>query len=144
MGHRDLEDLGKPKFRTEFPFFSREKWPKCRRKRDWYEPLLTAMAQVLPFGAPDFAHNRLRPFKRRFGDSGVKIGATKTADPTTTDRIPHSRDRTKHDSQRQDRIFKNVLMPLFLMGCFPEDFQERKQSIKAFGETAHYGRKTAH
>ena len=31
---------------------------------------------------------------------------------------------------------KNILMPLFLMGCFPRDFQEGTQPIKAFGETA--------
>ena len=33
--------------------------------------------------------------------------------------------------------FKNLLMPLFLMGCFPVDLQERKRPIKAFKETAH-------
>ena len=32
---------------------------------------------------------------------------------------------------------KALLMGLFLMGCFPGDFQERKRPIKAFGETAH-------
>ena len=32
---------------------------------------------------------------------------------------------------------KNLLMPLFLMGCFPRDFQEGKQPIKEFEETAH-------
>ena len=41
-------------------------------------------------------------------------------------------------------IFKNLLMPLFFMGCFPGDFREGKRPIKAFGETAHWGRKTAH
>ena len=41
--------LREPKFGTEFPYFSREKRPGFRRKRDLYEPLLTAMAQVLPF-----------------------------------------------------------------------------------------------
>ena len=41
--------LREPKFRTEFPYFSREKRPEFGRKRDVYEPLLTAMAQVLPF-----------------------------------------------------------------------------------------------
>ena len=34
-------------------------------------------------------------------------------------------------------IFKNLLMPLFLMGCFPGNFQEGKRPIKAFRETAH-------
>ena len=34
-------------------------------------------------------------------------------------------------------ILKNLLMPLFLMGCFPGDFQEGKRLMKAFGETAH-------
>ena len=34
-------------------------------------------------------------------------------------------------------VLKNLLMPLFLMGCFPGDFQEGKQPIKAFVETAH-------
>ena len=29
---------------------------------------------------------------------------------------------------------KNLLMPLFLMGCFPGDFQEGKRPIKAFRE----------
>ena len=37
------------KFRTEFPYFSRQERPEFRRKRDLYKPLLTAMAQVLPF-----------------------------------------------------------------------------------------------
>ena len=39
--------LSEQKSRSELSFFSREKWPKFRRKRDLYEPLLTAMAQVL-------------------------------------------------------------------------------------------------
>ena len=39
--------LREPKFRTEFPYFSREKRPEFRRKRDLCESLLTAMAQVL-------------------------------------------------------------------------------------------------
>ena len=29
---------------------------------------------------------------------------------------------------------KNLLMPLFLMGCFPGDFQEGKRPLKAFGK----------
>ena len=33
--------------------------------------------------------------------------------------------------------FKNLLMRLFLMGCFPGDFREGKRPIKALGETAH-------
>ena len=33
--------------------------------------------------------------------------------------------------------FKNLLMPLFLMGCFPGDLKEGKRPIKASGETAH-------
>ena len=45
--------LREPKFRTEFRFFfleeNRSKRPEFGRKRDLYEPLLTAMAQVLPF-----------------------------------------------------------------------------------------------
>ena len=40
--------LREPKFRIEFPYVSREKRPECRRKRHSYEPLPTAMAQVLP------------------------------------------------------------------------------------------------
>ena len=40
--------LSEPKFRTEFLLFSREKRPEFRRRRDLCEPLLTAMAQVLP------------------------------------------------------------------------------------------------
>ena len=35
-------------------------------------------------------------------------------------------------------------MPLFFMGSFLGDFQEGKRPIKAFGETPHYSRKTAH
>ena len=38
-------------------------------------------------------------------------------------------------------FFKNLLMPLFLLGCFPGDFQEGKRPIKAFWEAAHSGRK---
>ena len=34
-------------------------------------------------------------------------------------------------------LIKNLLMPLFLMGCFPGDFREGKLPIKAFGGTAH-------
>ena len=34
-------------------------------------------------------------------------------------------------------LVKNLLMPLFLMGCFPRDFQEGKRPIEASGETAH-------
>ena len=34
-------------------------------------------------------------------------------------------------------VLKNLFMPLFLVGCFPVDFQEGKRPIKAFGETAH-------
>ena len=30
--------LSEPKFRTEFLFFYREKWPEVRRKRDLHEP----------------------------------------------------------------------------------------------------------
>ena len=41
-------------FRTEFPYFSREK-REFRRKRDSYEPPLTAMAQVLPSPIAVFA-----------------------------------------------------------------------------------------
>ena len=33
--------------------------------------------------------------------------------------------------------FKNLLMPLFLMGCFPVDFQEGKRPIKVIREKAH-------
>ena len=45
LGHSDLEGLFMElKFRTEFPFFLGK---KSRRKRDLYEPLLTAMTQVL-------------------------------------------------------------------------------------------------
>ena len=33
-------------------------------------------------------------------------------------------------------LFKNLFMPLFLMGCFPGDFQEGKRPIKAFGENS--------
>ena len=32
----------------------------------------------------------------------------------------------------------------FLNGLFPGDFREGKWPIKAFGETAHQGQKTAH
>ena len=32
---------------------------------------------------------------------------------------------------------KNLLMPLFLMGCFPGDFEEGERPIKAFRETAY-------
>ena len=45
LGHSDLSES---KFRTKFPLFSGEKRPEFRRKRDFYEPPLTAMAQVPP------------------------------------------------------------------------------------------------
>ena len=48
MGHSNLGGFKQPKFRTEFFLFARVKWPEFRRKRDLYEPLLTAMVQVLP------------------------------------------------------------------------------------------------
>ena len=41
--------LREPKFRNESPYFSRGRQPEFRRERDLYEPLQTAMAQVLPF-----------------------------------------------------------------------------------------------
>ena len=38
------------KFRTEFPYFSRQKRPEFRRKRDLYESLLTALwPKFFPF-----------------------------------------------------------------------------------------------
>ena len=40
--------------------------------------------------------------------------------------------------------FQEPLLPLFLMGCFPGDFQEGKLPTKPFGKTTHQGRKTAH
>ena len=40
--------------------------------------------------------------------------------------------------------FKNLLLGLVLMGCFPAVFKEGQRPIKASGETAHSGRKTAH
>ena len=52
---------------------------------------------------------------------------------------------TKEDQPKEEtigkikirRVLKNLLMPFFLMGCFPGDFQEGKRPIEAFGETAH-------
>ena len=38
--------------------------------------------------------------------------------------------------KKRPKLLK-ILMPLFLMGCFPGDFREGKRPIKAFGETAH-------
>ena len=35
-------------------------------------------------------------------------------------------------------------MPVFFISCFPRNFQEGKRPVKALGETAHEGRKTAH
>ena len=35
--------LREPKFRTEFPYFSRDKRPEIGRKKDLYEPLLTPL-----------------------------------------------------------------------------------------------------
>ena len=43
----------------------------------------------------------------------------------------------KHPWQIYLSLPKNLLMPLFLMGYFPGDFQEGKRPVKAFGETAH-------
>ena len=34
------------------------------------------------------------------------------------------------DSQKKNLFFKNLLMPLFLMGCFPVDFQEVKRPLR--------------
>ena len=36
-----------------------------------------------------------------------------------------------------DVSLKNLLMGLFLIGCFPRDYQERKRHVKALRETAH-------
>ena len=71
MAHSDLDGFKRTKeFTTEFPFFSKEERPEFRRKRDFYEPLLTAMAQVLPslntrtqiarFGIAERSENRNR------------------------------------------------------------------------------------
>ena len=40
--------LSEPKFRTEFPSFLGKDAPNSEERGDLYEPLLTAMAQVLP------------------------------------------------------------------------------------------------
>ena len=49
LGHSDFRGvLSESKFRTEFPLFSWEERPEFRSKRYLYEPLLTAMSQVLP------------------------------------------------------------------------------------------------
>ena len=34
----------------------------------------------------------------------------------------------------ESKEIKNLLMPLFLLGCFPGQFQEGKRPIKAFGK----------
>ena len=44
-----LTVLRETMFRTEFPYSSRGNRPEFRIKRDLCKPLLTAMAQVLPF-----------------------------------------------------------------------------------------------
>ena len=49
MGHSNLDRFTRTNVQNRLPDFSREKRPELRRKRDSYEPLLTAMAQVLPF-----------------------------------------------------------------------------------------------
>ena len=48
FGLSDPQGLSEPKFRTEFPLFLGGKWPEFRRKRNLHEPLLTAMAPILP------------------------------------------------------------------------------------------------
>ena len=38
--------------------------------------------------------------------------------------------KTRIWAGRAHAIFKNLLTPLFLMGCFPVDFQEAKQPLR--------------
>ena len=47
LGHSDLEGFKRTKVQNLISPVCREKRPEFRRKRDLYEPLLTAMAQVL-------------------------------------------------------------------------------------------------
>ena len=47
-GHSDLDRFTRTTVQNWIALFSREKRPELRRKRGLYEPLLTAMAQVLP------------------------------------------------------------------------------------------------
>ena len=50
LGHSNSDRFTRTKVQIlNFPTFTREKRPEFRRNRDLYEPLLTAMAQVLPF-----------------------------------------------------------------------------------------------
>ena len=47
------------------------------------------------------------------------------------------RDAAAKSSSTTHTLVENLLMPLFLVGCFPEDSVEGKQPIKAFGDMAH-------
>ena len=46
---KELGPLNEPNLRTESHFLSRETWADLRSKRDLHKPLLTAVAQALPF-----------------------------------------------------------------------------------------------
>ena len=70
LGHSDVDRFTRTKVQNLIPLFSREKWPEFRRKRDLYEPLLTAMAQVFP----SFAKKRQNLVTVRMGGGGPKWG----------------------------------------------------------------------
>ena len=57
LGHSNLDRFPRTKVQKLISLFSRGKRPEFRRKRDLYEPLLTAMAQILPFLARPLCRN---------------------------------------------------------------------------------------
>ena len=48
LGHSELEDFKRTKVQNQIVLVLWGKWPEIRRKGDFWEPLLTAMAQALP------------------------------------------------------------------------------------------------
>ena len=79
MGHSEFRPFyANQSSELNFPYFSSEKQPEFRRKRDLYEPLLTAMAQVLPslrtsISGPYFPVHLARDCWQRIHENGRQM-----------------------------------------------------------------------
>ena len=68
-------------------------------------------------------------FCDHFGRDGNSCGEDKFGDVSGAD-FDEGSCKVKNCRTTMETIFKNLLMPLFLMGCFPVDFQEVKRPLR--------------
>ena len=68
--------------------------------------------------------NAARPFSK------CTSGVTATMPQLSRSNKPDFTAETWASGKRESACFKNLLMPLFLMGCFPVDFQEVKRPLR--------------